>query len=108
MGGVADATRLLADRRFRRWFIGRWVSVTGSIISPVALAWAIVHLGGGADGIAVVLLGGPIVFMLFSPLGGVAADRFPCIPIMVICQITSGIAQALLSAYTSMCKGAYR
>ncbi|MFG1857591.1 MFS transporter [Actinomadura geliboluensis] len=98
MGGVADAARLLGDRRFRRWFIGRWVSVTGSTISPVALAWAIVHLGGGAGGIAVVLLGGPIVFMIFSPLGGVTADRFPRIPIMVICQITSGIAQALSAA----------
>lgn len=98
MGSVADAARLLRDRRFRRWFIGRWVSVTGSTISPVALAWAIVHLGGGAGGIAVVLLGGPIVFMLFSPVGGVTADRFPRIPIMVICQITSGIAQALSAA----------
>lgn len=70
MGTVADAARLLDDRRFRRWFIGRWVSATGSTISPVALAWAIVHLGGGAGGITVVLLGGPIVFMILSPLVG--------------------------------------
>ncbi|MEU8118869.1 MFS transporter [Spirillospora sp. NPDC049024] len=98
MGGVNDAARLLADRRFRRWFIGRWVSVTGSTVAPVALAWAILHLGGGAGGIAVVLLGAPTVVLLLSPPAGVTADRFPRIPVMVVCQIASGMAQALSAA----------
>ncbi|QKG27147.1 sugar (and other) transporter family protein [Actinomadura verrucosospora] len=97
-GRLAEGVRLLADRRFRRWFVARWVSVTGSTISPAALAWAILHMGGGASGIAAVLLGGPIVFLALSPIGGVLADRYPRITIMVVCQIVSGAAQALSAA----------
>ncbi|GAA0284026.1 MFS transporter [Actinomadura nitritigenes] len=95
---LGEGVRLLADRRFRRWFLARWVSVTGSTVSPAALAWAILHMGGGAGGIAGVLLGGPIVFLVLSPVGGVAADRYSRIAIMVVCQFVSGAAQAMSAA----------
>ncbi|MFF0520715.1 MFS transporter [Actinomadura nitritigenes] len=94
-GRLTEGVRLLTDRRFRRWFVARWVSVTGSTISPAALAWAILHMGGGASGIAAVLLGGPIVFLALSPIGGVVADRYSRIAIMVVCQLVSGAAQAV-------------
>ncbi|GAA2119431.1 MFS transporter [Actinomadura napierensis] len=82
---------------WRRYFAARWVSVTGSTVAPIAAAYAVLGIGGGATGIGLVLVGGPIVFMALSPVGGVVADRYPRRTVLACCQYASAAVQGAVA-----------
>jgi shikimate 5-dehydrogenase len=53
------------------------VNAAGTTMATGALAFTVLGAGGGASGIAMVLLANMIAGIVVSPLGGVVADRLP-------------------------------
>jgi MFS family permease len=65
----------LSERSYRLYFTGQLISVVGSFVQTVALAFLVLHLTGSgtALGLVIATLWLPIFF--FSPFGGLLADR---------------------------------
>ncbi len=76
----------LRERPFRLLWLGRTASTLGDSLAPVALAFAVLQIGGGASGIGYVLAaftGAQVAFLL---VGGVWADRLPRRLVMLTCD----------------------
>ena len=65
----------LADRPFRRVWLAATTSAVGSAFIPVALAFAVLGLGGTATSLGLVLLAGTVAGLVSYLAGGVWADR---------------------------------
>ncbi|MEV6630268.1 MFS transporter [Actinoplanes sp. NPDC051470] len=60
---------------YRRYWSARLVSSAGSAMAPVAMAFAVLHLGGTASALGWVLAAATVPQLLFTLVGGVVADR---------------------------------
>jgi predicted MFS family arabinose efflux permease len=85
----------LGYRRFRALFAGRAISMLGSAIAPVAIAFAILDLTGSAAALGLVLAARSIPEVVFMLVGGVIADRFDRARILVAANIVAGVAQGV-------------
>lgn len=87
----------LAEREFSLLFAGRVVSLAGSAIAPIALAFAVLELTDSASDLGLVLAAGwlPQVFLLLA--GGVWADRLPRNVVMVGSNLLSGATQGVVA-----------
>jgi len=85
----------LRERDFRLLFLGRTVSFAGSAMAPVALAFAVLELGGSATELGLVLAIAILPQVFFLLIGGVIADRFPRHLVMVGSNLVAGVAQAV-------------
>lgn len=65
----------LSDRPFRRVWLAATISAVGSAFIPVALAFAVLGLGGTATSLGLVLLTGTAAGLVSYLAGGVWADR---------------------------------
>ncbi len=83
----------LRERDFRLFFTGRTISRLGASFSFVALAFAILEIGGGASDIGVVLACFTVSQLVFILVGGVWADRLPRNRVMVGANVVNGFAQ---------------
>lgn len=88
-------TAPLRHRDFRLLFLGRVVSLAGSAMAPVALAFAVLGLGGSATDLGLVLTLAILPQVLFLLVGGVLADRLPRHLLMVGSNVAAGVAQAV-------------
>ncbi len=90
----------LADRRFAWYFAARTVSTVGSVMAPVALAFAVLHVDESAGALAQVLGARTLAMVVFLLVGGVIADRFSRITVMQVSHaltlLTQGAAAALV------------
>ncbi|GAA2418832.1 MFS transporter [Nonomuraea africana] len=69
---------MLRDRRFTLLLVARTISVLGSSLAPVALAFGVLALPGAtAPTLAVVLTAEALPMVAFILVGGVIADRLP-------------------------------
>ena len=73
----------LREREFRLLFPGRTVSLVGSAIAPVALAFAVLDLTGSKTDLGLVLAAREIPLIVFLLAGGIWADRLPRNLVMV-------------------------
>jgi MFS family permease len=90
---------LLHQPQFRLLFAGRTVSMLGSAMAPVALAFAILNtLHGSATDIGLVLTARQIPVVVLLLFGGVWADRLPRHHVMVASNLLSGASQAIAAA----------
>jgi MFS family permease len=89
---------LLADRRFRRLMIARTVSVFGSAMAPIALAFAVLGLVSGAQAtqLGTVLFARMLAQVGFLLYGGVLADRFSRQRMMVVADLSAAATQAAI------------
>jgi MFS family permease len=71
------STSPLRERPFLLLFTGRTISMLGSTIAPVALAFAVVDLTGSPSDLGLVLGASFVPQVLFLVVGGVWADRVP-------------------------------
>ena len=71
------ALRPLRHRDFRLLWTGLAVSLVGSGLWLVALAWQVISLGGGPAQLSLVTALYSVGLLAFVLLGGVAADRLP-------------------------------
>lgn len=92
--------RALRHEGFRVFWLGQWVSVTGTWMQSMALAWLVYRLTGSpmALGVLSVARFGPS--LLGSPLAGVITDRFPRRHLVLCTQATSMLIASALTALT--------
>ena len=85
----------LADRRFAWYFTARSVSTAGSVMVPVALAFAVLHIDSSAGALAQVLGVRTLTMVVFLLVGGVVADRFSRIVVLQVSHVLTCVTQAL-------------
>ena len=88
----------LHEREFRLLFTGRTISMAGSAMAPVALAFAALDLTGSNTDLGIVLAARQLPVILFLLIGGVISDRLPRHRVMVLSNLVSGASQACVAA----------
>lgn len=84
---------LLRVPAFRRLWLARTISLLGSAVSPVALAFGVLDLpGAGAKDLAFVLTAQTAATLATVLLGGVLGDRFPRTRMLMIGEGLAGIS----------------
>ena len=89
---------VLREREFALFFWGQAVSVLGDGIFPIALAFAVLELGGSPTDLGIVLTAGILPQALFVLIGGVWADRLPRRTIMLVSDAARAVIQAVTAA----------
>ena len=99
LSALAGSPRLgpLGERPFFLLFTGRTVSMLGTTLAPVALAFAIVDLSGSPSDLGLVLAASFVPQIVFLLVGGVWADRLPRHVVMVGADLVGAAAQATLA-----------
>jgi Major Facilitator Superfamily len=89
---------VLAERNFRRFYIGYTTSLLGTTMSTVAIAFAVLDSGGTATGLGIVLTANIVPMIAFMLGGGVIADRLGRRPVMLTADVARFAAQGALAA----------
>jgi hypothetical protein len=84
----------LAHRTFRFLLAGRGVSMLGTAIAPVAIAFAVLDLTGSAAALGIVLASRSIPQVALMLIGGIISDRFDRSRVLVVANLVAGTAQA--------------
>jgi len=87
----------LRHREFRLLFAGRTISMAGSAMAPVALAFAVLDLTGSTTDLGIVLAARQIPVLVLLLFGGVWSDRLPRHHVMVASNVLSGASQAVVA-----------
>ncbi|WP_281286293.1 MFS transporter [Actinoallomurus bryophytorum] len=82
---------LRGDPRFLRCFVADQVNAAGTTMATGALAFTVLGSGGGASGIAMVLLANMTAGIVVGPVGGVVADRLPRALVISVVQVVIGL-----------------
>lgn len=83
----------LHDRQFRFFFASRTVNLVGSMMAPIALAFAVLDVEDTASALGQVLAARSIPMVVFLLLGGVIADRVDRRVVIQVCNIVSALSQ---------------
>lgn len=94
---VWRATRSLRARNFRLYFAGQGISLVGTWMQRVAMAWLVYRLSGSAFVLGMVGFAGRIPTLLLAPLAGVAADRWDRRRILYLTQALSMLQAVVLA-----------
>lgn len=92
---LPHSLRALRARDFRLYFTGQLVSVAGTWMQQIAMAWLAYKLTGSALVLGLLGFASQIPILLFGPLGGVWSDRVDRRRLMMTTQ-----ALAMLQALT--------
>ena len=84
----------LGHRTFRFLLAGRGVSMLGTAIAPVAIAFAVLDLTGSPAALGIVLAARSIPQVALMLIGGVISDRFDRSRVLVVANLVAGAAQA--------------
>src|SRR3954468_11620742 len=100
-GGISFRKTFSAfkHRNFRLYFIGQFVSFTGSWMTTTAQGWLVYQLTGSKALLGVVAAAASAPMLFFSTWGGWVADRYPKRRVIVCTQICSmflSLAMAVL------------
>jgi MFS family permease len=95
---VSGALEPFRSPAFRFLFVGRFVSYLGTAIAPVAVAFAVLDLGGSASDLGLVLAARSVPMIVFVLVGGVIADRLPRQFVLVASNGLSAVTQAAAAA----------
>lgn len=86
---------LLKNRGFVWYLTARSVSLLGSTMAPVALAFAVLDLSNGPLALALVLAGRTGAFSVFVLYGGVISDRLPRRLVLQASHIAAAATQGM-------------
>jgi MFS family permease len=96
---VNNQFAILRQHTFRHVFLGRAVSLLGTAIAPIALAFAVLgQPGGTATELGVVMASEAAAQVAFLLLGGALADRLSRFRLMVGSDLTACAAQGVIAA----------
>jgi MFS family permease len=95
---VRLALTAFRSKPFRLLFAGELVSLLGTAVAPVALAFAVLDLTGSATDLGYVLAAGWLPQIVFILIGGVLGDRLPRNLVMVGANLLSATAQGATAA----------
>jgi len=94
---LGDDLQVLRRRDFRLLFLGQGVSVFGDRMVVVALAFAVIHLGGSESEVGLVLAAGWAPLVLTVLAGGVIADRTSRRAVMVTADLARILSQGTMA-----------
>ncbi len=103
MSGPMLATmpfRALVHRNFRLYLFGQGVSVLGTWMQQVAVAWLVYCLTGSAVWLGIVAFAGQIPCLFVSPFAGALIDRFNRHRIVLLTQTLAMMLALILAALT--------
>ena len=92
----------LKYRDFRLIWFGQFVSILGTQIQTVALAWLVYSLTGSAAALGVVGLARAIPTILLSMFGGTLADQVDRRRLLLVSQSVLASFSALLAVFVSL------
>jgi MFS family permease len=95
---LAKAALPLRAPEFRKLYVGQSVSALGDGIVPVALAFAVLRLGGSPRDLGLVLAAAWLPTVTLLLLGGVLADRFARQRVMIASDLVRLAAQGTTAA----------
>jgi MFS family permease len=98
MPHLLDRLQVLRRREFRLLFYGQAVSVFGDRMVAVALAFAVLQVGGSASAVGLVLASGALALVAFLLVGGVVADRTSRRAVMVGADLVRVASQGTMAA----------
>ncbi len=87
----------LQERNFRHLWVGRTASVVGDSLAFVALAFAVIGLGGSGTDLGLVIASYSLPSVIFLLVGGVWADRLPRRAVMIAADLVRAAAQITLA-----------
>jgi predicted MFS family arabinose efflux permease len=76
-------------RNFRLLFAGRAISYVGTYLAPIAVAFAVLDLGGSATAVGVSFAAWTLAQVTMLAVGGVIGDRFPRRTVMIGSDLAS-------------------
>lgn len=89
---------VLRHRQVRIFISARFVSLLGSAIAPIALAFAVLDISDSAAAVGFVLAARSIPNILFLLIGGVISDRLPRHLVLIVANSVCALTQALAAA----------
>jgi MFS family permease len=95
---TARVTAPLRRRPFAWYFAARLVSVAGTAMAPIALAFAVLDITDTPGALGRVLASFSVPMLVFLLVGGVLSDRLPRIAVMRVSHLVQGITQTLAAA----------
>ncbi|GAB77675.1 Transmembrane secretion effector [Austwickia chelonae] len=96
MGGSL-AFAPLKDARFVWFFVGRFISTAGSVMAPIALAFAVLEMTSSVTALGQVLAARSIPLVVLLLVGGVVADRFSRSTVLMLSHVASAATQGLVA-----------
>ena len=94
---LRSSTEALSERDFRLLWIGQTGSALGDALVGVALAFAVLGVGGSAADLGLVFAAFALPRVVFTLAGGVWSDRLPRQRVMVACDVVRAGAQAVVA-----------
>ncbi|MGE4799811.1 MFS transporter [Yersinia hibernica] len=82
---------------FRNLFFARLLTVLGNGIAPIALAFAVLDIGGSATDLGVVIAARSIFNVAFLLIGGVLADRYSRSLVLLSSSLIAALSQAVVA-----------
>jgi MFS family permease len=82
---------------FRYLFAARLLTVLGNSIAPIALAFAVLDIGGSASDLGLVVASRSIFNVAFLLIGGVLADRYSRSRVLVSSSVVAAVSQAIVA-----------
>ena len=98
MPRLPESLQVLRLRDFRLVFAGQAVSVLGDRMVAVALAFAVLELGGSASSVGLVLASGWLPLVGSVLIGGVVADRASRRTVMIAADLVRLASQGAMAA----------
>lgn len=88
--------RALAERDFRLYFSGQALSLIGTWVQQVAMAWITYRVTGSAFMLGLITFSGQIPILLLAPVGGLLADRINRRKLLATIQVVAMLVAAWL------------
>jgi len=86
----------LRDRNFRLLFAGRAISYIGTYLAPIAVAFAVLDLGGSATDVGLSFAAWTLAQVAMLAFGGVLGDRLPRRTVMVAGDTASFLVRLVM------------
>lgn len=93
-------SRSLRSRNYRLFFFGQIVSLNGTWLTRIAIAWLVYRLTHDAFMLGLVAFAGQIPAFILAPIAGVLVDRWNLHRVLVITQAMAMLQSAALAALT--------
>ncbi len=89
--------RALNQRAFAWLWTGQTISRLGDHLYQIALAWWVLQKTGSAETMSAVLIVTFAPMLIFLLVGGVAVDRLPRVPVMVVSDVVRGAVTLIVA-----------
>lgn len=87
----------LRETNFRWYFAARIISTAGTMMAPVALAFAVLDVSNSASALGQVLAARSIPLVVFLLIGGVIADRIDRALVMRVSNLLAALTQGMVA-----------